>query len=91
MPTIKHAEVTNLTKYDYCMQDLLLYQLPENAHFYSELVGHVEEASQHTSGQAHATVSALFTKFDAARLERVVGAARAKKMLKAEAKTFLYC
>ena len=73
------------------MQDLLFYQLPENAHFYSELVGHVEEASQHTSGQTHATVSALFSKFDDARLERVVGAARAKKMLKAEAKTFLYC
>lgn len=51
----------------------------------------MEEASQHTSGQTHATVSALFSRFDAHRLERVVGAARAKKMLKAEAKTFLYC
>lgn len=73
------------------MQDLLFYQLPEHAHFYSELVGYTEEGSASSSRDAHATITALFNQFDSLQMQRVVGNARSSKMLKSESATFLYC
>lgn len=70
------------------MQDLYIYQLPEHAHYYSELLNLVTQAEGVEAG--HTTVTALFSKFDALRLERIVGTSRAHKMLKAASKTFLF-
>lgn len=71
------------------MQDLLFYQLPYHAHFYPEMVNLLRARDE--SAVSHATVSVLFTKYDALRLEPVVGAVRAKKMLKSKTGTFLFC
>ena len=73
------------------MQDLLFYQLPEHANFYSELVGYTEEGSAGSNNDGHATVTALFNQFDSLQMQRVVGNARCSKMLKSESATFLYC
>ena len=70
-----------------CAQDILFYQLPEHAHFYSELLNLLEESA---SGE-QATTTALFSRFDALQLERVVGSARSVKMLKSSTGTFLFC
>lgn len=69
-------------------QELLIYQLPEHAHFYAELVNLLESAGP---SAAAPTVTVLFSRFDAARLERVVGGARAKRMLGGDAATFVLC
>lgn len=39
----------------------------------------------------HATVTALFCKYDLLVLEGVVGSARAKKMLSGDTSTYLFC
>ena len=69
-------------------QDLYVYQLPEHAHFYSDLAQHLTTAEGIQAG--HTTATVLFSKFDALRLERVVGSSRAKKMLKGASGTFLF-
>ena len=78
---------------DVCLrlQDLLCYQLPEHPNFYSELVGCMEEGAAGNSIDGHATVAVLFNQFDILQMQRVVGNARCKKMLKSESSTFLYC
>lgn len=70
------------------LQDLYFYQLPEHAHYYTELLNLLTSAEGIEAG--HATVTALFSKFDALRLGRVAGSSRAQKMLKATSKTFLF-
>ena len=70
-------------------QDLLFYQLPHHAHFYPEMVNLLR--SRDESAMTHATVTVLFTRFDALRLEPIVGGARARKMLKSPTGTFLFC
>ena len=69
-------------------QELVIYQLPEHAHFYAELVNLLESAGP---SAAAPTVTVLFSRFDAARLEGVVGGARAKRMLGGDASTFVLC
>ncbi|GBF92110.1 hypothetical protein Rsub_04457 [Raphidocelis subcapitata] len=49
-----------------------------------------EAAAAAAAASAHGTVTALFCRFDALALGRVVGAARAGKMLAAESSTFLF-
>ena len=73
-------------------QDVLVYQLPHHAHFYAELVNCL--AGGNAGGgaqQQHATVTVLFSRCDAPRLEPVVGSARASKMLRGATSTFLFC
>ena len=76
-------------------QDVLVYQLPHHAHFYAELVNCLAgggAAGGNASGDAqHATVTVLFSRCDAPRLEPVVGTARAPKMLRGANATFLFC
>jgi len=66
----------------------VVYQLPEHAHFYAELVNTLEGAA---AGAAPAGVTVLFSGFDAARLARVVGGARAARMLATASATFVLC
>lgn len=69
-------------------REILFYQLPEHAAFYAELLNLLEESE---AGETP-TVTALFSRYDALRLERVVGAARADKMLRSrKTSTFLFC
>ena len=83
----------NCSVADVCLhlQDLLCYQLPEHPNFYSELVGCMEEGAAGDSIYGHATVTVLFNQFDSLQMQRVVGNARCKKMLKSVSATFLYC
>ncbi len=81
---------------------MLFYSLPEHPQFYSELVNLLEEggaagaggglaAAGLGGGVGHSTVTALFCSWDLMALERVVGAGRAKKMLRSESGTFMFC
>jgi U3 small nucleolar RNA-associated protein 25 len=70
------------------LQDLYIYQLPEHAHYYVELLNLLTAAEGVEAG--HTTATTLFSKFDALRLERIVGTSRSQKMLKAASKTFLF-
>lgn len=65
-----------------------MYQLPQHAHFYSELVNFLAARDE---SAVYATVTVLFSRFDALRLEAVVGSSRAQKMLKGSSGTFLFC
>lgn len=51
----------------------------------------MEEGAAGNSIDGHATVAVLFNQFDILQMQRVVGNARCKKMLKSESATFLYC
>ena len=69
-------------------REICFYSLPEHARFYPELVSYLAgsraAAGSAVSAQetAHvAGVSALFSKLDALKLERIVGSARASKMI----------
>jgi U3 small nucleolar RNA-associated protein 25 len=74
-----------------CLQDVLFYQLPEHAQFYPEILNLLEEQGGEGAGAEHATVSVLFGRADALRLERVVGSARSGKMLRSSTTAFLFC
>ena len=71
------------------MQDVLFYQLPEHAAFYPEVLNLLEAGGG--GGGEHGTVSVLFGRGDALRLERVVGSARSGKMLRGGTTAFLFC
>lgn len=77
------------------VKDILFYQLPEHPQYYLELTNLLEEES--TPGAELASATVVYSRFDALRLERVVGADRARTMLKrgkkggAGAGTFLFC
>jgi U3 small nucleolar RNA-associated protein 25 len=73
------------------VRDVLFYQLPEHAGFYAEVVNMVE-ASGAGAGGGLATATALYGRYDALRVERVVGGGRAGRMLaKGAPGTFLFC
>lgn len=48
-------------------------------------------AGNGATGSMHATVSALFCRYDLPQLERVVGGARARKMISGESATYMFC
>ncbi len=73
------------------VQDILFYALPEHAHYYSEIVNMLQASALTVPAATHATITTLFCRFDLLALERVVGAARARKMMAATVSTFLYC
>jgi U3 small nucleolar RNA-associated protein 25 len=68
------------------MQELVFYQLPDHAAFYSDLV---TLAGTVGAGEA-AAVTVLFSRFDALALERVAGTARAKKMTASNRNIFIF-
>jgi U3 small nucleolar RNA-associated protein 25 len=83
------------------VRDVLFYGLPEHAHYYSELLNLLEEGGG-AGGAAGATPSsrsrhdptsaALFCRWDAPALARVVGETRAKRILADKrTPTFMFC
>ena len=70
------------------VQDLYFYQLPEHAHYYNELVGLL--ALGDGVDATNSSVTVMFSKTDALRLERIVGSRNAKRMQKAASKTFMF-
>jgi len=76
---------------------LIFYSLPENANFYPELVNLLEEGGGGGEREGGwgvggmTSVFAMFTRFEALALERIVGTTRAKHMLGSEKATFLFC
>lgn len=66
-----------------------MYQLPQHPIFYKELAHQLSTDDLQEKGQT--TMSTLFSKLDASRLERVVGSSRAKRMLVGKSGTYLFC
>eukprot|EP00898_Chlorokybus_atmophyticus_P001794 jgi/Chlat1/2615/Chrsp178S02458 len=66
------------------IKDIVFYSLPEHSNYYAEIINLLE-------GGQNPTSLVLFSRFDAFALERVVGTARSKRMLKSEKSTFMFC
>ncbi|XP_010539417.1 PREDICTED: U3 small nucleolar RNA-associated protein 25 [Tarenaya hassleriana] len=67
------------------IKNLIIYSLPERKEFYPEIVNMLE-------GSSHDMVStALFSRFDLLRLERIVGTTSAKRMISSEKSIFAFC
>lgn len=62
---------------------VVFYGLPTFSHYYSELLNAIKTSPE-------TTCSAVFTRFDGLALERVVGTARAQRMLTAERDVHLF-
>ena len=75
------------------VREVHFYSLPEHAGYYAEMLGFLgaEEAAAGAAAVAAPSSSAVFSRLDALQLERVVGTARAKKMLTPDApSTFMF-
>ena len=77
-------------------QDVMFYAPPEHAAFYPDLLNLIEDAGRGAdrstgSLSPHSSVGLLFCRWDMPALERIVGAARACKMVAAETSTFMFC
>jgi len=73
---------------------LILFGLPEHAEFYPELMNMLMEGASGESEvevEAPSSCLALFTKYDAHALERIVGTKHCERMVKGEKSTFLFC
>ncbi|XP_057978039.1 protein NUCLEOLAR FACTOR 1-like isoform X2 [Malania oleifera] len=66
------------------IQNLIIYSLPERKEFYPEIVNMLE-------GSHSMTCTALFSRFDQFRLERIVGTTAAKRMVSSEKGVFVFC
>ena len=66
------------------IKHLVFYGLPDNPIFYSELLNGIEAGPETSS-------LCLFDKFDKAKLERIVGSKRAKKILEGPKQDFVFC
>ncbi|GAX83068.1 hypothetical protein CEUSTIGMA_g10494.t1 [Chlamydomonas eustigma] len=78
------------------IKDVLFFSSPEHGNFYSEILNLLETENHSiasATGSAHATVAALFCKYDMMQLERVVGSNRARKMVagSSDSSTFMFC
>ncbi|RCI09319.1 hypothetical protein L249_1430 [Ophiocordyceps polyrhachis-furcata BCC 54312] len=69
------------------VQGVVFYGLPDNPVFYREVAGEFLSRSQQELG-VEATVRVMFSRFDAMKLERVVGSSRVAKMLQERGDTF---
>ena len=75
------------------VREVHFYSLPEHAGYYAELLGFLgaDEAAAGSAAVAAPSSSAVFSRVDALQLERVVGTARARKMLAPDApSTFMF-
>ena len=67
---------------------IVFYALPTYEQFYVDFVNLLP--SSNTSGAA-GTVMALYSKFDALELERIIGTQRATKLIQAQNHTHMFC
>ncbi|KAK9793740.1 hypothetical protein WJX73_006953 [Symbiochloris irregularis] len=79
-----HTRLSNI-------RDLVFYGLPDHPGFYADLVQMASSSRAAHSSQQHASVTVLFTKFDALQLSQTVGSDRASKMLKNSKSAFIIC
>ncbi|KAK9852592.1 hypothetical protein WJX84_011912 [Apatococcus fuscideae] len=73
------------------VQDVVFYQLPEHAKYYSELVDMMADGGQSGPQLGHATATAIFSKYDSLGLQQVCGSRRAQRMLKSDNPAFMFC
>ncbi|RDA88609.1 hypothetical protein CP532_5816 [Ophiocordyceps camponoti-leonardi (nom. inval.)] len=69
------------------VQGVMFYGLPDNPVFYREVAGEFLSQSQQELG-VEVTVRVMYSRFDAMKLERVVGSQRVAKMLQERGDTF---
>ncbi|RDA90805.1 hypothetical protein CP533_0493 [Ophiocordyceps camponoti-saundersi (nom. inval.)] len=69
------------------VQGVVFYGLPDNPVFYREVAGEFLSRSQQELG-VEVTVRVMYSRFDAMKLERVVGSSRVAKMLQERGDTF---
>ena len=65
------------------VHEVFFYSLPEQGHYYSELLNMIE-------GTNAPICTVLYCKYDILQLERVVGTARARRLLDAKSSTFMF-
>ncbi|CAL1380966.1 unnamed protein product [Linum trigynum] len=68
------------------VRDLIIYSLPERKELYPEVVNMLEGANN-----SNMSCTALFSKLDWLRLERIVGTASAKRMVTSDKPVFVLC
>jgi U3 small nucleolar RNA-associated protein 25 len=74
------------------VRHLILYGLPEHGEFYSGLVNMLNAGlDQESYMQGSTSCLALFTKFDALALERIVGNEHCNRMIKGDKSSFMFC
>ncbi|KAB2035462.1 hypothetical protein ES319_D04G153800v1 [Gossypium barbadense] len=66
------------------IRNLIIYSLPERKEFYYEIVNMLE-------GLDDLACTVLFSQYDKLQLERIVGTAPAKRMIKSEKGVFVFC
>ncbi|KAL1224086.1 Protein NUCLEOLAR FACTOR 1 [Cardamine amara subsp. amara] len=67
------------------IKNLIIYSLPERKEFYPQIMNMLDEGSHDMMS------TALFSRFDLLRLERIVGSASAKRMITSEQNIFAFC
>ncbi|EFW99207.1 nucleolus protein required for cell [Grosmannia clavigera kw1407] len=71
---------------------VVFYGLPDNPAFYAEIAGGYLARSQRSQrlGPGQGSVRAVFSRYDAFRLERIVGSQRIGQMLREQSDTFVF-
>lgn len=74
------------------VRHLIFFGLPEHAEFYSDLVNVINEGLDDSDidSETVADCIALFTKYEAHSLERIVGTQQSSRMIKGEKSSFLF-
>jgi U3 small nucleolar RNA-associated protein 25 len=82
------------------VRHLVFFGMPEDALFYSDHVNLLNEVDTNTSSSSSSSTGvvdnngtsclALFTKYDAHALERIVGSSNSRRMVQSEKETFLF-
>lgn len=67
------------------IKNLIFYSLPERKEFYPEIVNMLDEGSYDMMS------TALFSRFDLLKMERIVGTASAKRMISSDKSIFAFC
>ena len=74
-----------------CLQDVVLYQPPEHAGYYNELLQMMVDGPHGTQQLGHATSTSIFSRFDSLALQQICGSKRTKRMLKSDSAAFMFC